>query len=348
MLTGAVLYGQARDFAGYLRDANEGYARTALASVMGAHIGRAVATLNGRPPVAVSRPASTDGAWTNDVRRQLHGFETGLLRSLRGSRRSDTLVVAEELRVWAEGELLSGAVAAAELAARRAQSPTAAAAGVATAIDLGNSLRGLLRGIALAIEVRYRLVGGLGADAWLRSPKGRSVRASSTARSLEVGAMLDRRPRVGGYYSVIGTVADISIVHRDRKPYSSATLVDAAGREVVVAVPKMKIDSGGMSVGGAARVRGRWETDLRWVPGGKGLLVAFTPQEDAARTNWSSWLTIALRPVITPVPHSLDMQVSWDPGRSATGNLLTYGVWCSAAESGPLSRATPPSPTNSN
>jgi hypothetical protein len=313
---------------------NDDYAKAAITSLVASYFASAVAGLNTADTSRPRTSAAVD-AWLRATQRGLAELEREILDSLRQGDAVAALVAAEKTRQRAENTLGQGAAVAAGLAKRRRQGTEAAARGAAQAVQVGDAMREILRALALSGLLRYHASGGTLSDSFLKSVEGRTLgRSSRSLSGASVGAVLRRNPRSGSEQTVIGTVKEITIVHKDRKAYSSATLVDADANEVAVAIPKMKLDSGGLAVGGAARARGKWANDLRWVEGGKGVLLGFEQDTRLANTSWRSWVNVQLRPVFNVIAHGLALEPSWEPGSSGAGNPLRYHVWSGIAEGG--------------
>lgn len=321
-------------FTSYLSTRNDEYAAAVLSSLAAAEFALAVACLNEPEKMNPSPgPAAIDG-YLERVGRERKQLERAIASALRRNRPASVLVAAENLRWWAADELVNAATRAAIVAARRRQSDSAADDWASRAVAVGDAIRDILRSSVLAGQLRYVAAGGQVRADWRESVVKRRVRAATLKEPATVLGLVRKRLTAGIEYSVVGTVASIAIVHKDRKPYSSATITDADGHEIVVAVPKIKLDSGGLAVGGAVRARGRWATDIRWVAEGRGLLLSFAQDTALAATYWPSWVTVALRPAYRPVAHGLALDCSWEPGVVGAGNPLVYGVWSSTAEAG--------------
>jgi hypothetical protein len=333
-VTGSSLKRGSENLADALWARNDDYARLAITSLVASYFAAAVSDLNTADTSHPRSSAAVD-AWLGSTRSELRGHERDVFNALKREDGVAVLLAAEQAWQDAEERLWHGAEIAAGIAQRRSASDDAAARGAAQAVAVGNAMREILRALTMAALLRYHASGGTLSASWLDSVKGRSLsRADGAGPKTSVGGLLRKHPRVNSEQAVVGTVADVSIRHKDRKAYSSATLVDAAGKELAAAIPKIKVDSGGAAIGGAARARGRWEQDLRWVDSGQGLLLGFKQDTRLSRTSWPSWLTVEMRPVFRVISHGLDFETSWDPGKSGAGNPLRYSVWSGIAEGG--------------
>lgn len=165
----------------------------------------------------------------------------------------------------------------------------------------------------------------------------------AAAKKLRAGTA-ERRPRKtpleriqrspstfdGRAIAVEGTVASIDIRHRAGKAYSNAVLTDATGARVQVGIAHIKIDSGGLVVGGSAAATGTFHARHKDFTGPVLLLERRTLTEDG-RKFWTDWLRAELQSIFSPVPHGLTLNVSWVPGQRGAANFLRYGVWSTTA-----------------
>jgi hypothetical protein len=333
-LTGSTVRRGSEDLADVLWARNDEYARSAITALVASYFAAAVSDLN-TADTSHSRSAAGVDDWLSATRSELRSHERAVFNALKRRDGVAALLAGETAQLVSESRLWQGAEIAAGVARRRRQNMTAASRGAAQAVAVGNAMRALLRALTMSALVRYHASGGTISASWLDSVKGRTMTSANGAGpKTTVGALLRRHPRVNSQQTVLGTIAEVAIRHKDRKPYSSATLVDADGNELAAAIPKIKVDSGGAAVAGAARARGRWEEDLRWVASGEGLLLGFKQDTKLARKSWPSWLTVEMRPVFRVIAHGLDLETSWDPGRSGAGNPLRYSVWSGIAEGG--------------
>lgn len=130
--------------------------------------------------------------------------------------------------------------------------------------------------------------------------------------------------------TVEGTVANIDIRHRAGKVYSSAVLTSASGARVQLGIAHIKIDSGGLVVGGDATATGTFHARHKDFTGPVLLLERRTLTEDGRRF-WDDWLRAELQSIFSLVPHGLTLNVSWVPGPRGAANLLRYGTWSTEA-----------------
>jgi hypothetical protein len=129
--------------------------------------------------------------------------------------------------------------------------------------------------------------------------------------------------------AVEGTVSSLAITHRARKAVSQAELMGGGNSSVRMALPYIKLDSGGVVPGASVRVVGDWRQTLDWLDGGGALVVDQRNVGDLSRTYWRDWVTDALRFTFQASPHGLEMSWSWQPGPDGAGNQLRYGTWAS-------------------
>ena len=124
-----------------------------------------------------------------------------------------------------------------------------------------------------------------------------------------------------------GTVSSLAITHRARKAVSVAELTGGGERSARIALPYIKLNSGGVVPGASVRVVGNWRRTLEWVGGGGALVVDQRNVGDLSRTYWQDWVTDALRYTFEPSPHGLEISWSWEPGPDGAGNQLRFGTW---------------------
>jgi hypothetical protein len=279
-------------------------------------------------------PERTAGAaeeWCANVERAVRAGERGLHRALASGDVFRTHLRARELAMLAESQIEEGARHAAAAARRRRSTPDRSEDSLAR--RLGDCLRQLLRGVALGT------VAGHAARGNKRCPPTREWLAAAGRLEFEDPAAIPRWsvarlaqgdfPPTRELVAVEGTVSSLAITHRARKAVSLAELTGGGDHSARIALPYIKLDSGGVVPGASVRVVGDWRQTLDWLEGGSALVVDQHNVGDLSRTYWQDWVTDALRYTFQPSPHGLEMSWSWEPGPDGAGNQLRFNTWAS-------------------
>ena len=275
------------------------------------------------------RTAAASEEWCADVERAVRGGERGLHQALGAGDLFGAYLQARDLAMVAESHIEEGARHAAASARRRRATPNRSEHSLAR--RLGDCLRQLLRGVALGTVAGHAARGNercpptrdwLVAAGRLEFEDRTAIPAWSVAR-LAKGDFPPTREVV----AVEGTVSSLAITHRARKVVSVAELTGAGDRSARIALPYIKLDSGGVVPGASVRVVGNWRRTLDWLEGGSALVVDQRNVGDLSRTYWQDWVTDALRYTFQPSPHGLEMSWSWQPGPDGAGNQLRFGTW---------------------
>ena len=275
------------------------------------------------------RTAAASKEWCADVERAVRAGERGLHRALGSGDLLRAYLQARDLAMMAEAQIEEGARHAAASARRRRAIPDRSEHSLAR--RLGDCLRRLLRGVALGTVAGHAARGNEScppARDWLRAA-GRLEFEDPTAIPAWSVARLARGdfPRTREVVAVEGTVSSLAITHRARKAVSVAELTGGGERSARIALPYIKLNSGGVVPGASVRVVGNWRRTLEWVGGGGALVVDQRNVGDLSRTYWQDWVTDALRYTFEPSPHGLEISWSWEPGPDGAGNQLRFGTW---------------------
>jgi hypothetical protein len=275
------------------------------------------------------RTAEASAEWCRDVERAMRARERGLHQAFGAGDLFGAFLQARDLATVAESHVEEGARHAAASARRRRATPGRSEHLLAR--RLGDCLRDLLRGVALG------QVAGHAARGHERSPPTRNWLVAARRLAFEdptaIAAWSVARlangdfPPAGEVVAVEGTVFSMAITHRARKTVSVAELTGAGDRSVRIALPYIKLDSGGVVPGTSVRVAGDWRRKLDWLEGGSALVVDQRNVGDLSRRYWQDWVTDALRHTFQPSPHGLQMSWSWQPGPDGAGNQLRFGTW---------------------
>jgi hypothetical protein len=126
--------------------------------------------------------------------------------------------------------------------------------------------------------------------------------------------------------TVEGQLGAVAIVHRGRKAISSASVADRKAKSIAVAIPYIKLDSGGMTPGAYVRIAGVWQQSSKEVAGA-ALLIDRINLGELGKSSWSDWTKGRLAAVFQPTPHNLAATWSWETGANGAGNQLRYGTW---------------------
>ncbi len=208
------------------------------------------------------------------------------------------------------------------------------------ALRLGGLTRDLLRAIALGQAVTW--VAGWPGNAsatreWTR--RARRLKFPTKVkqpRLVPVADLATNNARWDGKEITIeGVLGAVQIVHRRRKVISSASVSDARGRSVIVEIPYIKLDSGGIAPGSYVRLSGTWQEESRETHG-PALRIDRRNFGELAKASWSDWATMQIRGIYETVPHGLAARWSWQPGAKGAGNPLIYGTWFDRTARKPL------------
>lgn len=300
--------------------------RNALASRAGALWARVVADLNTAP--APSRHGARDAdTWTERVDRQLAERWADLVRawSVPGG---DLDAAAAGLTGLASTELRRGARLATAVARRRATKDDEAE--VRRAIGIGTTIRSLVEADAAARLSRLVASGADGGSAAASQNRGWARAARRTAHAepelRERGASTVRR-HPDQPSRIVGVVGPVSVRHRRDKAVSTLTLTDLDGRDLPVAMPYIKLDSGGLVAGAAVELTGLWRRGLTWLDGADAFVPARADRPARTRAGLHDLVALELASVFVPVPHGLRIRASLQPGIDGAANPLRYGVW---------------------
>jgi hypothetical protein len=274
------------------------------------------------------RTAGASQEWCAEVERGLRVGERELHRALGSGDLFGAYLHARDLATVAESLIEEGARHAAASARRRRATQDRSEHILARRI--GDCVRELLRGVALGTVAAHAARGNekcSPARDWLAAGRLKfedttAIAAWSVARLAESDF-----PGTREVVAVEGTVSSLAITHRARKAVSVAELTGGGGRSARIALPYIKLDSGGVVLGASVRVVGNWRRSLEWLGGGSALVVDQRNLGDLARTYWRDWVTNALRYTFEPSPHGLEISWSWERGADGAGNQLRFGTW---------------------
>jgi hypothetical protein len=277
-------------------------------------------------------PERTAGAsedWCANVERAVRASERGLHRAFGSGDMFAAYLQARDLAMLAESQIEEGARHAAASARRRRATPDRAEHNLAR--RLGDCLRQLLRGVALGTVAGHAARGNETCSPtrdWLLAARRLEFQDSTAIPAWSVARLAEGDfPRAREMVAVEGTVSSLAITHRARKAVSVAELTGGGGRSTRIALPYIKLDSGGVVPGASVRVVGNWRRTLEWLEGGSALVVDQRNVRDLSRRYWQDWVTDALRYTFQPSAHGLQMSWSWQPGPDGAGNQLRFDTW---------------------
>jgi hypothetical protein len=301
-----------------------------LRSAMAATLAIAVARLN----LAIDSPQTLENSpetYADIVLTDLDARERELWRNLRAEDRFLTWGVARDLKEVAGRRLLVGAVPhAAQLVTQRESDPNNAQLGI-QALEMGNVIRRLLRGLALGLALESACRWPVDAPPfqfWTRLAT-RANRAGSAwrwpfrttpANILSTATRSEGRPR-----TVEGRVTSVTIRHRARKAISLVT-IERDGSSIDAVLGHIKADSGGLVPGSWCRVAGVWRNESSDAEG-PALELQRMALRDLAQDGWHEAILVGLSAMYTPISHGLAAEWSWEPGIDGAGNQLRYGTW---------------------
>lgn len=274
------------------------------------------------------RTAGASEEWCAEVERAVRAGERGLYQAFGAGELLGAYLQARDLATVAKSHIAEGARHAAASARRRRATPDRSEHSLAT--RLGDCLRQLLRGVALGTVAGHAARGherSMPTRDWLVAA-GRLKFEDRTAIPAWSVARLAKGdfPPTGQVVAVEGMVSSLVITHRAKKAISVAELTGAGGRSARIALPYIKLDSGGVVPGASVRVFGSWRRTLDWLEGGSALVIDQRNVGDLSRKYWQDWVTNALRYTFQPSPHGLEISWSWQPGPDGAGNQLRFGT----------------------
>lgn len=127
--------------------------------------------------------------------------------------------------------------------------------------------------------------------------------------------------------NLMGRVQSVHIAHRAKKVISSAIVSLSSGREITIAVPYLKLDSGGMVPGSAARIIGTYHTHLEWFPDRPAIVPLRLTSGLNKVTDWATSMENQIRNIYIARPHSLAIDPGWVPGWEGPANVLVYQTY---------------------
>jgi hypothetical protein len=301
--------------------------RRCLAGWIGAELAFRVAELNqhfrrGR------RPRTDADTFVTDTSAYVEATERSYFEQLRSG-----FIPSPDFPARGEAlDRLGAAIRYAAAAARtRAVSQTASWEAGPSALAVANSLRSLLRHVALRGQLRWAAadVEASSSREWLRAAATRGFETAwQWPRLHTIASLADRRNRVpdGTQVSVQGILGQVQITHVADVPVTNALVRDLQGNEIAITTKHRKADSGGMVEGCYVRVSGNWSRrDPRLQrPAVELMRHRLT---ELSGTSWTDWVTLRLRGIYEASPEALSVEWTWQPGTDGAGNQLRYKQW---------------------
>lgn len=163
---------------------------------------------------------------------------------------------------------------------------------------------------------------------WLaRGQSTQFVKRSRSDRQLLQNITKKANGRQGKAVLIEGVVIDIVIRHTPKGVRSWANILDSHKRQVVLAIPYFKIDSGGLVTNSVVRAMGRPAGKLDWLDNKDAVVLERLSLKEIARSSWLHWLETQTNQVFSAYPHRLAFDWSWELGKRGPGNQLIYGTW---------------------
>jgi hypothetical protein len=312
------------DMAANLDEASESWD----AHAVGAELAAAVAAFNKHSGARLGDVREL-ADWLTASAAVLEGHEKAIWQAMRAGDLKQLNMAATAMGRWTRGKTLDQATKYAAAVARARKRPAARWALGRQAVAIGELIRGLLLGQALARRAGWMAGSDRGAvkewcDAAARLP---FASRWSPPATLKISAIWTRSRQLAGTpVTVEGVVGQVSNEHIRRKVHSSASIADADGASIRVGITHIKMDSGGLVEGAYARISGTFIALDKDFHTPIIRVDQRTYGEDAKR-SWTDWKMIHLRRLFTPVPHGLTMAWSWELGEYGAGNQLRYGTW---------------------
>lgn len=318
-----------RDASALVDDIDEAHQMEAR-SWIGGVLAECVANFNRSRPSPHLHTRRDIRAWTTRtnhalarIYRQIHSaLAKGDVLALSGA--------AEQLGACAKDGLAIGSKLAAWLAITGTKVDSLPRGHVQLALDTAEVIRFALEASALSERLTFlcRLPHQYGPLArWMSAARKLTWSHSSDAVALHEASSPPSKRTEGAIITMQGRIQSLQISHRARKAISSATLRDGRGDDVIVAIPYIKLDSGGLVPGSVARITGRYSRRVEWLENSSALIVKRKSYQRSGQFSWREWVKVELRPIFEAVPHGLEVSWSWEKGRNGAGNQLRYGVW---------------------
>jgi hypothetical protein len=308
-----------------MKEASERGASTLVRGQLAA----AVSELNTPTPGPLGTTAAAQ-RWLSSAEERHRDWLSQTRTLVKDGRQQDLRRLLSRRAPGLTSQLQAGAAHARDVAQARHEAPNDILDGLA--IDLGDSIRNILVAIAgSAYLERLARIGDLGSaeGGWRQAATRSTTDVGSSPIAFAHVALADvstGQTNVGAAIEVQGRIDGLQIKHSAGHSRSYLRLTDDAGAHVYAHAAYMKLDSGGASIGGAARIQGMWGADLEWVPGHKSISIYRRPLLDHADFSWQSWLLAKLRAVYVPYPNSLSLHASFEPGAQGAVNPLSYGM----------------------
>lgn len=200
------------------------------------------------------------------------------------------------------------------------------------ATELGDIIRDLLLSVAIGYYAQW--VGGYHnkfaiSRTWLRkADKLNFTDFPANPQLIEVSTLSnDPDSKDGQELSVQGKIINVTISHDGSKAISNAELEDENGNTIIIAMPYIKLDSGGVVEGTYVKVAGVWLASNYEANGLPALDIDRVDYTSMSKTNWLAWLTLQLRSVFQPIPNSLNARYSWEAGSSGAISPIRYNTF---------------------
>jgi hypothetical protein len=303
-------------------------ARDQLSAQMASTLALAVAAFNQGDS---SQPAATT-AHVASVEKRLAAARKAVHVALQSANLTAVAAAATDLVAAARAQLFDQCLApAAALATRRRGPAGDFSADGRLALRYANAIREALHGIALGRYLAWAAYWipeidaiGMWIDAAQTLPFASAYQPPPAVSIAALAA--DPEGYDGQAVTVEGRLGAVAIVHRGRKAISSAAVADRKAKSITIAVPYIKLDSGGMTPGAYVRVAGVWQQSSKEVAGA-ALAIDRINLGELGKSSWSDWAKSKLAAVFQPTPHNLAAAWSWEPGANGAGNQLRYGTW---------------------
>jgi hypothetical protein len=322
----------ARKMAAPLHDLAAGLtdlARDQLSAQMASTLALAVAAFNQSDP----SQAEPSTAHVAGVEKRLAAARKAVHVALQSANLTAVAAAAADLVAAAHAQLFNHCLApAAALAARRRDSAGDFSADGRLALRYADAIREALHGIALGRYLAWAAYWKPEIDAiglWIDAAQTLPfASAYQTPPPIAIAALAANPAAYDGQaLTVEGRLGAVAIIHRGRKAISSAAIADRKAKSITVAIPYIKLDSGGMTPGAYVRVAGVWQQSSKEVAG-TALAMDRINLGELGKSSWSDWAKSKLAAVFQPTPHNLAAAWSWEPGVNGAGNQLRYGTWC--------------------
>jgi hypothetical protein len=124
-----------------------------------------------------------------------------------------------------------------------------------------------------------------------------------------------------------GVLSNLTITHLTAtKVVSTANLANSSGTTILLVLPHIKMDSGGLVNGCYLKVSGNFLEVNPEASNQPALSVARYAMTTLAQTSWNAWLRNQMHTIYEPIPHNLEMMFSAEASTDGAINPAKYSI----------------------